>query len=351
SQPLNESDVGKSGNKNSKDLLEEANFWIRRLQKSGDPEATYILGTWIENGLNGFTPNPDKAFALYNRSSKLGYVKAIYKVAVYHEKRKEYSKAQQFYLKAASQGSICANYRLAKAYMHGEMKLKANINQGILYLSRAISNIDSFECPEASYVYGLILANDYGHVDISSVPKDTGMGQDLIEKSAELGYTPALYKLGYAYEFGELEYKLDPAKSIFYYNQGAERGDPECQMGLSGWYLSGVPNVLEPNDDLAYSWCNQAASKGLPKAEFAMGYYYELGIGVPKDISMANFWYVRAASHGSKDAQRRLERGEESVALQNHSHFNISGGAQGLKKEFGTIKHQKKQNKEDCIIS
>ncbi|KAK9728911.1 hypothetical protein K7432_000733 [Basidiobolus ranarum] len=350
SQTLDSLDSGKSGNKNSKDLLEEANFWIRRLQKNGDPEATYIMGTWIENGLNGFSPNPNKAFGLYNRSSKLGYVKAMHKVACHHEIRKEYSKAQQFYLKAATQGNSSANYRLAKAYMHGELRLKPNINQGILYLARAVNSNDRFECPEASYIYGLILADDYGHVDISSVPKDIGMSQDLIERSAELGYTPALYKLGYAYEFGELGYKVDPAKSIFYYKQGAERGDPECQMGLSGWYLSGVPEVLEPNDDLAYSWCNQAASKGLPKAEFAMGYYYELGIGVPKDLSMANLWYVRAASHGSTDAQRRLERGDETGELHNHPH-HFTGGAQGLKKEFNSIKHQKKQNKEDCIIS
>ncbi|ORY03537.1 HCP-like protein [Basidiobolus meristosporus CBS 931.73] len=340
----NDYDSGKPANKNSKDLLEEANFWIRRLQKSGDPEATYILGTWVENGLYGFSPNPYKAFALYNKSSKLGFVKAIHKVAIYHEARKEYSKAQQFFLKAASQGSTSANYRLAKAYMHGELKLKPNINQGILYLTRAVNSNDSLECPEASYIYGLILTGAYTQVDVSSIPKDVGMAHDLIEKAAELGYTPALYKLGYSYEFGELGYKIDPAKSIFYYKQGAERGDPECQMGLSGWYLSGVPGVLEPNDDLAYSWCNQAASKGLPKAEFAMGYYYELGVGVPKDMSMANFWYVRAASHGSKEAQSRLERGDESPP-----HPIIAGArAQGLHKE---MKDQKKQTKEDCIVS
>ena len=39
---------------------------------------------------------------------------------------------------------------------------------------------------------------------------------------------------------------------------------------------------------------------------------YEEGIGVPKDISQAIYWYREAAKNGNKSATRALERLRES---------------------------------------
>ncbi|ORX91245.1 HCP-like protein [Basidiobolus meristosporus CBS 931.73] len=326
---------GKDGNPSLKKLLDEAIFWIKRLQKSGQPEAMYIYATWLENGMYGFPQNLDKALALYKSSSKLGFIKSTFKVGYFCEKKKGYSKAVQFYLKAASGGSVSANYRLGLAYLHGEMKLKQNLNQAMLYLARAAKEADR-ECPDGAYLYGLILAGDYKLVDVSSLHFDLDMAQENIRKAADLGYSPALHRLGACYEFNELGFPSDPSKSITYYREGAEKGDPECQMGLSGWYASGAEGILEQNDDLAYSWCFQATSKGLPKAEFAMGYYYEIGVGVPADPQLANEWYVKAAAHGSLEAQRRLEGGSTNAPT---------------KGEFETLKRKQKRERSDCIIS
>ncbi|ORX78798.1 HCP-like protein [Basidiobolus meristosporus CBS 931.73] len=325
----------KDGNPALKKLLDEAIFWIKRLQKAGHPEAMYIFATWLEKGMYKFPQNLDKALSLYKSSSKCGFVKATFKVGEFYERRKEYSRAVQFYLKAASSGDVSANYRLGTAYLYGEIKLKQHLNQAMLYLARSAkeANVD---CPDGAYLYGVILAGDFKKVDISTLHHDLEMGQEYVEKAASLGYSPALFRLGACYEFGELGYSVDPAKSIEYYREGAERGNPDCQMGLSGWFASGVEGILEQNDDLAYNWCFQAASKGLPKAEFAMGYYYEVGVGVPMDPHNANNWYLKAAAHGSQDAQRRLANGSSATPL---------------RRDIGTMRRKEKHDQGDCVVS
>lgn len=45
---------------------------------------------------------------------------------------------------------------------------------------------------------------------------------------------------------------------------------------------------------------------GLTKAEYAVGYFTEMGIGCRRDPLEANVWYVRAADSGDERAKHRL---------------------------------------------
>ena len=46
--------------------------------------------------------------------------------------------------------------------------------------------------------------------------------------------------------------------------------------------------------------------QGLPKAEYAVGYFTEMGIGCRRDPLEANVWYVKAADHGDGRAKHRI---------------------------------------------
>ena len=48
-------------------------------------------------------------------------------------------------------------------------------------------------------------------------------------------------------------------------------------------------------------------SLGLAKAEYAMGYFSEMGIGVVANLEEARRWYMRSASQGYKRAIQRLQ--------------------------------------------
>ena len=45
---------------------------------------------------------------------------------------------------------------------------------------------------------------------------------------------------------------------------------------------------------------------GLAKAEYAVGYFTEMGIGCRRDPLEANVWYVKAADQGDDRAKHRI---------------------------------------------
>ena len=122
-----------------------------------------------------------------------------------------------------------------------------------------------------------------------------------------MNYAPSQYKLGLCYEYGLLGLPVDPRRSIAWYTKAAEQGDPEAELALSGWYLTGAPPALPQSDTEAYLWARKAADKGLAKAEYAVGYYFENGIGTKAEFEEAKKWYLRAAGQGNKRAIQRLK--------------------------------------------
>jgi TPR repeat protein len=122
-----------------------------------------------------------------------------------------------------------------------------------------------------------------------------------------LGYPTSQYKLGLSYEYGHLGLMIDPVRSIAWYTKAAEQGEPEGELALSGWYLTGFDTILPRNEFEAYLWARKAADKGLAKAEYAIAYFLEHGIGVQPDLEEARRWYLRAAGQGNSRAIARLK--------------------------------------------
>ncbi|KAF9211591.1 hypothetical protein BGZ59_007872 [Podila verticillata] len=292
-----------------KQLALEAIYWIDRLAKEGQPEAQFIRGTWYEDGIYNSKKNADKALKWFQSASKGDYGPAHYKVGFYCEKKKDNNKAVMLYKKAAIHNDVPANHRLAMVYLYGEMGQSKNMKAGLQYLKRAAS-FATESCPMAPYVLGLILAREYKQLAIPDdiAFPDDGEALEWFKKSASLGYGPANYKLGYCYEYGTLGCVIDPFLSVMHYERAVVAGDGngEAEMALSGWYLSGAENCFPAQDHLAFQYAAKAAEKKLPKAQYAMGYYYEVGISIPADMQKAMEFYQQAAANGNKEAQTRL---------------------------------------------
>jgi len=96
-------------------------------------------------------------------------------------------------------------------------------------------------------------------------------------------------------------------------------------MALSKWFLCGAEGAFEKDETLAFTFAEKAARKGLPSAEFALGYYAEVGVGGPKDIETARKWYNRAMQHGNTDASERLaalsQPAPQSLSRQEHNNL------------------------------
>ena len=129
-----------------------------------------------------------------------------------------------------------------------------------------------------------------------NIIRDEAYSRQLFAQAADLGYKFSQYRLGSAYEFGLLGCLIDPRQSIAWYSRAAVQEEHQSELSLSGWYLTGSEGVLQQSDTEAYLWARKAAQAGLAKAEYAMGYFTEVGIGTPANTEDAKRWYWRASS-------------------------------------------------------
>jgi len=296
----------KSNQSVREDLLKEAKHILQKLSDRSYPFAQYYLADGYASGLfSKGKEDWDRAFPLFLSASKHGHAEAGYRTALCYEFgwgcRVDAAKAVQFYQQAASKNHPGAMLRLGRACLTGDMGLTKRYREGVRWLKRGAESAD-FQYNQAPYDLGCLHETGYG----PDVFKDEAYAAQLYTKAADLGHVEANYRLGQAYEHGHLNCPQDPALSIHFYTGAAERGHAESQMALCAWYMVGVPNVLEKDEAEAYEWAKKAAEQGLPKAQYTVGYFTEMGIGCRRDPLEANVWYVKAADQGEERAKHRI---------------------------------------------
>lgn len=278
-------------------LITESIKVIKRLATTGEtyPDAQFFLANCYGTGMLGLEIDHEKAYHMYLQASKNNHAQACYRVAVCNElgagTKRDRSRALAFYRKAATLGDTAAMYKLGMSLLTGTLGGTKNPKDALTWLRRAAEQADE-ENPHALHELGLIYESAK---DNRLVIPDAAYARELFTQAAQLGYTQAQFKLGHCYEFGTLGCPVDPKRSIAWFSKAAQKGDAEAELALSGWYLTGSEGVLEQNDSEAYLWAQKAARKGLDKAEYAVGYYTEMGIGVKTDLEIAKRWYMRAA--------------------------------------------------------
>jgi len=290
------------------EFLGEAEKLLKTLANRGHSESQYYLANLYASSLLNRKNKSEfeKAFPLFVQATKHNHPDAAYRAAKCYEDalgcRKDWSKAIQFYRKAATLNHPGAMYRLGIAELNGELNLAKNPRDGVKWLKRS-AEAATVEYPHALHELGLL--HERGVDNIVFV--DPEYSVSLYTQAAELGYAPSAFRLGECYEYGKLGCPQDAALSIHYYTLAAQQGHREASFALTAWYLVGSPPVLPQSDTEAYLWAYRAAEKELPKAEYAVGYFTEVGIGVPKDLQVAMEWYRKAAEHGDQRAMQRLE--------------------------------------------
>ena len=302
-------EVPPSSTLNPAELVSEAKRILQRLADRAYPFAQYYLGDGYCSGLfhKDSQPDYDKAFPFFLAASKHGHAEAAYRAALCYEygsgTTKSYPKAVQFYRASASKNHPGAATRLGLACIHGEMGLSRDkYREGVKWLKRGSEGADT-QYNAAPYELGTLHLTGWG----DDIFKDEAYAAQLFTHSAELGHVDANFCMGQVYENGFYGCPRDAALSVHFYNGAASRGLPEAMMALCAWYMLGAEPVLERDEGEACAWAMQAAEKGLAKAEYAVGYFTEMGIGCRRDPLEANVWYVRAADQGNETARQRLQ--------------------------------------------
>ncbi|MEM8824774.1 MAG: tetratricopeptide repeat protein [Pseudomonadota bacterium] len=81
----------------------------------------------------------------------------------------------------------------------------------------------------------------------------------------------------------------------------ARSGNADAEELIGVMYALGLG--VEKDEVRAFEWYLRSAMKGHPGAQSGVGWYYEVGLGMPApDLTRAYMWYVLSAIGGDPDA-------------------------------------------------
>ena len=258
--------------------LTEAFDWYLKAAKQGNEVGQYNVGQFCRTA-RGTSKDITEAIRWYLKSAEQGYENAKTRLSElgltpikvdssltadqlnskgvdFHNNKKDYNSAFQYYLKAEEKGSFYAAYNLGQLYYYG--------------------NGVKEDKPEAVKWY---------------------------RKAAERGYVDAQQKLGYCYDTGNGVTEND-YEAVKWYRKSAEQGYARAQCNLGYCYEKG--DGVSQNDAQAYYWYKKAAEQGFDTAQYNLGQCYRVARGTSKDITEAIKWYLKSAEQGYEDAKTRL---------------------------------------------
>ncbi|RDA86229.1 hypothetical protein CP532_5085 [Ophiocordyceps camponoti-leonardi (nom. inval.)] len=303
------------------ELREDALNIVNYLARQEYPDALYVRAKWLEFGKFGTRVDKREAYNGYKRAADLGHARSEYRLGMLFEQSNDMSKAKEHYYKGMSLKDSASLYRMGMMSLLGQHGESKDYPRGLERIQAAADSSDE-DAPQGSYVYGMLVGRDLPDISIPDglLPYNLETAKMYVEKAAYLGFAKAQLKMGQAYELCQLGCEFHPSFSLHYYGLAARQGLPEAALGVSRWFLFGYEGVFKKNEELAFKYAQEAATAKLPTGEFAMGYYYEIGIHVNKSITDARKWYQLAAEHGNKDAQNRLDSLNQDKSLSKTDH-------------------------------
>lgn len=297
-------------------LRQDALEIVKFLADQGHPKAEFMKGVWMEFGKFGYPIDKKQAFMCYKRSANRDVHgvqasgRAEYRMGWLFESTKEMSKAIQHYQLGVDMGDAASSYRLGMMTLLGEHGQFKDPQRGLDLIRYAADYADE-NAPQGAYMYGMLLAREISSISVPDavLAIDIPLAKNYIEKAAYLGFAKAQLKMGNAYELCQLGCEFDPALSLHYNALAAKQGEAESDMAISKWFLCGFEGVFEKNEEQAFVYASRAAQTEMPTAEFAMGYFYEIGmfsstlenVSNRERESVLNLRrYIRALRHGHR---------------------------------------------------
>lgn len=296
-----------------------------------EPEALYLRGDLQASGAfpTYFVKNLKEAFNDFELSARIGWAPSWFRIGRDYEVLGDLSRARDAYDRGVQAGDVGSIYRMGMANLLGQLELPVNHAKAVAMLRDAADKAD-LDTPQPAYIYGMLLAGEFSHIDIpSQLLKPSRAYASLedearqrVQRAAYLNFAPAQYKCGWLFEYAQLGCAFDPLLSVQYYSLASQGGETEADMALSKWFLCGAESYFDKNETLAYTFADKAARKGLASAEFALGYYHEVGVGTERNVEIARKWYRKAAAKDNADAKERLQalQGPQASGLSRKQH-------------------------------
>lgn len=166
--------------------------------------------------------------------------------------------------------------------------------------------LDAIGFGEAAFNLGVLYEDGLG------VERDLGRALSLYRRGADKGSVKAQFRIGKLYWLGSPGLAADRVEGRRYLAMAAANGDAEAMAYLEA---AGAPIGPLAEADLALARghpgeaveiLRAAAEHGEPRAQTRLGWAYEAGRGVERDLDAAARWFARAAEGGDGEAMHAL---------------------------------------------
>lgn len=264
-------------------------------------QAYYKLGELYESQQND--DKFDMALEQYKESAKMGYNKAIFRIALIYlyVPKVRLVNFIKYFKELASIDMESADIKLEGP---DRDELEEIVGLALFQLGKTY---------EGLYPGDLTEEDEFIQEAISIARVDYGKSLSYYNRAAKLHCLEAQVRLGRLYEFGELNRKPNASKSIQWYIKATTsalkfKRHPEAMLGVSRWFLKGSngtsKHIPYPDPEGAIMWCERACMEfRYPEA------YYQMGLLVEGDFADGDpyKWFAEAAELGHQEAQKRIE--------------------------------------------
>ena len=259
-----------------------------------------------------------KALEWYNKAANAGNDSAMYSIGYMYDYgegvEQDYSKALEWYNKAANAGNSAAINNIG--YMYEFSKgVEQDYSKALEWYNKAVNAGNAAAWYNKAVNAGNAAAmNNIGRMYEfgKGVEQDYTKSLEWYNKAANAGNATAMYNIGYMYDCGE-GVEQDYSKALEWYNKAANAGNTAAMNNIG--YMYDYGKGVEQDCSKALEWLKKAADAGNSAAMYNIGYMYECGKGVEQDYTKALEWYTRSYNSGYKDASKGVERMKELLQV------------------------------------
>ena len=273
----------------------QAVYWFQKAADQKISKAYNMLGICYGIGGYGISKDITKAFECYKQSAEMGYGWGQYNLAnryYYGEGcEKNYEQAVAWFQKAADQNIPDAQNKLGICYDNG-YGVPKNAAKAVEYFKKAA---------EQGLDWGQYYLADKYYMG-TGCEKDSVKAAFWFEKAASQGLVDAQSVLAWGY-FNGIIVNKDIKKALDWIEKAAQQGDAEAQNDAGYMYLEKSPYT---NYEKAAYWILKSVNQNYPVAFNNLGWLYEHGYGVEKNLNQAFTYYKKAADLDNSGGMRHV---------------------------------------------
>lgn len=273
----------------------------QRIKDDPDPEAHFLYSKYLIDAARkvGADAKDQRAVKKYRDSLIQESLKVVRRLAT---QGPGYDEAQFFLANCHGTGMLGLQVDHERAYH--------------LYLQAAKQN-------HAAACYRVAVCNEIG----AGTRREPQRAAAFYRKSASLGDTAAMYKLGVILLRGTLGEQPNPRDAVGWLRRAAEQADvenPHALHELALLYEDQKSGVVPFDPYYAKELYTRAGQLGYTHSQFKLGQCYEYGaLTCPVDPKRSIAWYTKAAEKGHSEAELALSgwylTGSEAVLKQSDS--------------------------------